>query len=485
MSKISVKIGFVPSYRKYGPVPEWVKQMRKSALDAFSKVDALDLVVPQPSPDDVELNPVKGYTPAGCVGDLEEAEVVAEYFMREKVDAVMLAAMNFGDERSSVKIAEKLNVPVLLYATKEPPADEGPSLARISDSYCGTLSIAAGLHRRQLPFHYAGIFFHEEKEFLDAVNLFVRAIAVTSGLKNAQIGQVGVRPPTFETVGYDEIAMARKFQQNVVFTEVSDIVMAAKKFADDDPVILETFDSIKGEVAEVTVADDWILKAAKLETAFSKFWTDNKLSAMSIQCWPSIMYLYGVSTCALFGRLTGKGMLTACETDTMGALAMLVNYHASLGETLPHFVDWTIQHRENPNMLLSWHCGNAPVCLAKDPKQTALRSRMDMKGENPPKSDDYFSALYQFQLKSGDVTFCRLAEFDGNWKMLIAPGKAVPSDEVLAGTWSWVEVNDHQKLYRTLVENGFIHHASMIHGDQTEVLALACKLLDIEPVIVR
>ena len=265
MKKIKVKIGFVPSYRKYGPIPEWVTKMRKSALDAFEKVDALEIIVPQPSPDGVELDPMKGYTPGGCVGDLNEAEVIAEYFMREKVDAVILSAMNFGDERSSVKIAEKLGVPVLLYATKEPPALDHPSLSRVSDSYCGTLSIAAGLHRRQLPFHYGGIFFHEEDEFVDAVQLFVRAVAVIKALTNAQIGQVGVRPGTFETVGYDEIAMARKFQQNVIFTEVSDIVVTAKKLTDDDPIVRETFDSIKGEVAEVTVADDWILKAAKME----------------------------------------------------------------------------------------------------------------------------------------------------------------------------------------------------------------------------
>jgi L-fucose isomerase-like protein len=279
--------------------------------------------------------------------------------------------------------------------------------------------------------------------------------------------------------------MARKFNQNVIFSEVSDIVMAAKKMPDDDPAVLQSIESIKNEVAEVTIGDDWIMKAAKLENVFTGFWTKNKLSAMSVQCWPSMIYLWGVSVCALFGRLTGKNMLTACETDTMGALAMLINYRAALGETLPHFVDWTIQHREDSNKLLAWHCGNAPVCLAKDPSKTALRSRMDMKGEGEAKEGDMFAGLYQFQVKSGDVTFCRLAELDGEWKMLIAPGKAVPSDDVLAGTWSWVEVSDHEKLYRTLVEEGFIHHASMIHGDQTEVLSLVCKLMDIKPVVVR
>jgi hypothetical protein len=47
-----------------------------------------------------------------------------------------------------------------------------------------------------------------------------------------------------------------------------------------------------------------------------------------------------------------------------------------------------------------------------------------------------------------------------------------------------VKVKDHRKLYRTLVEEGFIHHASMIHGDQVEALKLACKFLDIQAVVV-
>ena len=69
--------------------------------------------------------------------------------------------------------------------------------------------------------------------------------------------------------------------------------------------------------------------------------------------------------------------------------------------------------------------------------------------------------------------------------MLIAPGEIIPSDEVQAGTWAWVEVNNHDRLYRTLIEEGFIHHASMVHGDQKEALIQACKFLDIHPVVVE
>lgn len=479
---IHVKIGFVPSYRFQGP---WPQKMRDESLAALTNVEGIEILVPQPSPDGETLDAEMGYTPYGMVGTLDEAEIIAEYFRRENVDGLVLCPLDFGDERSAAKVAERLRVPVLLYATKEPPARDDASLARVSDSYCGNLSMASGLYRRKIPFHYAGIFFPDEDEFQNAVQEFVCAVAVVKGLTGARIGHVGLRPPTFETVGYDEAAMVRTFGQNVIYANLSDIVAKALDYADDDPRVQGVIADTRGQFTAITVSDSYMRNAAKLEVALTEFWTTHKLSAMAMQCWPSIQRMMGISVCSIYGRLTGKHMLTACEADVLGALAMLTNYSAALGEALPHFVDWTIQHRENPNRLLAWHCGNAPASLAKDPNSVALRSRFDMKGELPSLEDDPTAGLAQFQLKPGTVTFCRLAEYDDEWKMLIATGEIVPSDEELAGTWSWVEVENHERLYRTLVEEGFIHHASMIHGDQTPALLQACKFLKVKPVVVN
>lgn len=478
----TVKIGFVPSFRfRFTP---WCQKMRDDSLATFARVKGMEVVVPQPSPDGKTLDAEKGLTPHGTVSTLDEAEVVAEYFRRQHVDGVILCPLDFGDERSAVKVAELLGAPVLLYATKEPPAPDDSGLSRVSDSYCGNLSMASGLYRRKIAFRYAGLFFPDEPELLDEVQDFVRAVAVVKGLKNARLGHVGVRPPSFETVGYDETALIRKFGQNVIYSNISDITDTAQQYADDDPQVQALVAEIRGGVAAVTVAEDYLVNAAKLELALRDFWQKSRLSAMAVQCWPSVQRLMGISVCAVYGRLTGQEMLTACETDVLGALAMLVEQRVALGETLPHFIDWTIRHRENPNWLLAWHCGNAPTCLAADPQQTALRSRRDMKGELPVDSCDPMAGLNQFQVKPGVVTFCRLAEYDDQWKMLITTGTIVPTEETLAGTWGWVEVADHDKLYRTLVEEGFVHHASMIHGDYTKALLEVCKFMDIEPILV-
>jgi L-fucose isomerase-like protein len=480
---VSVRLGFVPSYRfQWTP---WTTKMREDSFKALSVLPGVaQVVMPQPSPDEKTLDADKGLTPFGAVHDLDEAETIAAYFGMQKVDALVLCPLDFGDERSAAKIAEKLGVPVLLYATKEPAGLAGPAMARQSDSYCGNLSMASALYRRKIPFQYAGIFFPDEPEFAAAVDPFIRAVAVVKGMKGARLGQVGVRPATFETVGYDEHALALKFGQNILYANLDDIVDAARRFADDDPQVKDTMASVQGEFPQITVSSNYLLNAAKLELALTEFWRRSKLSAMAVQCWPAIQRMMNISVCSTYSRLTDRGMFTACEADVLGAEAMLISYQAALGATAPHFIDWTIQHRDNPNRLLAWHCGNAPISLAADQSQAALRSRKDMTGVLPTPDADQQAGLNQFQIQPGKVTLCRLAEYDNQWKLLITTGEIIPSDETLAGTWSWVEVKDHARLYRTLVEEGFVHHASMIHGDWSEALLQACKFLDVRPVLV-
>jgi len=188
---------------------------------------------------------------------------------------------------------------------------------------------------------------------------------------------------------------------------------------------------------------------------------------------------YGICACYTLGRLTSQGMLAACEVDVYGALTMLVQYLATLEATVPHFIDWTIQHQEVPDVFLAWHCGNAPVCLAANSKEVQVREQAIMSRVVGP---DKAKGAVEFQLKPGVVTLCRLVEYDGQFKMLITTGDILPSNDHLRGSWAWVKVANLERLYRTLAEQGFTHHASMIHGDIADVVEAFCKLAGIEAV---
>jgi hypothetical protein len=275
MTKITVRLGFVPTFRFHASA--WVQKMRADSLAAFARVPGLEIVVPQPSPDG-GCDPARGLTPYGMVNTFEQAEAVAEYFRSQKVDGLIICPLDFGDERSSVKVAELLApLPVLLYATKEPPAVDDAGLSRASDSYCGNLSLAAGLTRRKIAFRYAGLFFPEEPELLAEVNAFVSAVAVVKNLRGARIGQIGGRPNSFETVAYDEIAMVQKFGQNVIHAELSDLVDVAQKYAEGDPALAERVAFIRAGAPTITVSDEYLQNAARLELALADFWKRNRL----------------------------------------------------------------------------------------------------------------------------------------------------------------------------------------------------------------
>lgn len=462
-----VKIGFVPSHRSIFD-ENWAISMRKRCINVFLSIEGLELIAPE-----------ENITKKGLVSDEEDADKTIQLFKENDVDGVMIGTMTFGEEVPALKIASAFaEKPILLFGTKEGPFT--PEGKRLSDSFCGTLSISSGLYRRKIPFLFAGIIFPEEEEFKEAVENFVRVCAVFKGFMGARIGQVGPRPRPFETCIFNENALLERFKQTVIPVPLSEIFEAANSLSNEDPNVQEVLGGIWSQADVSQIGRETLIKLAKLEVALSKFAEENKISAMGVQCWTAMQDIYGASSCLPMARLTDRGIMSSCEVDIYGALTMLIQYLASLKKTPPHFIDWTIQHQEKENVFLAWHCGNAPPSLACEGCPRIVRGHFVMEETKPGKA---FGTI-EFQLKPGVVTICRLVEYDGEFKMLITRGEIKYSSENLRGAWSWVEVPNLKFLYRVLIEEGFIHHASMIHGDYTKAIMDACKFLGIEAVVV-
>lgn len=464
----NIKIGFVPAHRE--PFDEdWAAQMRKRCLDVLSRVPQLEIVVP-----DEQL------TRKGCVWDDRDAEKTIRLFREKGIDGLLIGTMTFGDEVSALAIASAFqDLPILLFGTKEGAfTAEG---GRRSDSFCGTLSISSGLHRRQIPFAFAGVVFPEEESFVESISNFIRICSIVRGFIGARVGLVGPRPERFETCIFSEDAMMRQFKQRVVPTSLSDIMKQVAAFRDNTPEIQKIIQEMKDQADLSALTEETIRNIAGLEYVLKQFAEEKRLSAMGIQCWTAMQEVYGISPCYAMGRLADQGIMTSCEVDIYGALTMLVQYLASLTTTPPHFVDWTIQHQERENVFLAWHCGNAPPSLACKGSGIAIRYHSIL-GESLGIERSMGTA--EFQLRSGVVTLCRLQEHNGRFKMLITTGESIESDQSLRGSWSWVKVPDLDRLYNTIVKEGFVHHASLIHGDYTLAIKDACEHLGVETVIV-
>ena len=463
-----IRVGFVPSHRD--PFDEsWAIEMRGRTLKALSTVNGLEVIVPDGN-----------VTKKGLVRDDEDAERTIELFEDRGIDGLIIGTMTFGDEISALRIASAFqDLPILLFGTKEGPFT--PEGGRRSDSFCGTLSISSGLYRRGIPFTFAGIIFPEEEVFLDAVRRFMRVCSIVKGFIGANIGLVGPRPERFETCIFSEDAMVRWFGQRVVTTSLTDILNRAEGVSGENPEVKEIIDDMKSEADLSMVSDEALMKMAKLEYALRSFVRERNLAGIGFRCWTEIQEMYGISPCYVMGRMTDRGVMMACEVDIYGVLTMLIQYLATLKERPPHFIDWTIRHQKEENVFLAWHCGNAPPSLACEGCRVKVSYHEVL---SRVLSSERTVGTCEFQLREGEVTICRLIEDDGAFKMLITKGEILRSEDELRGSWSWVKVKNLDLLYRTLVEEGFIHHASLIHGDYVDVISEACKFLGIETVIV-
>jgi len=458
-----VRLGFVPLHR-YPFDEKWGAEIRKRVIDEVSKIPYIELVYPD-----------EGLTKLGLVWDDQDAEKVIDLFKEKGVEGLLLGTMTFGDELAGARIAEEFkDLPIAVFGTKEPKYLPGGF--RRSDSFCGTLSVSSGLYRRKIPFTFLGVAFPEEPEFAEYVRKFAGTCMAVREFLGARIGLVGPRPERFETCAYDELPLIEQFGQRVVPLSLLDLFTAVRELSDEDPEVVSIVRDIR-ERAEVEVSDEVLVKSAKLELALKDFARSKGLSGMGVQCWTAVEEEYGISPCLAMGRLTDQGIMCACEVDILGVLTMLIQYSASMKRTVPHFIDWTIRHQEDEDTFLAWHCGNAPMSLAGGPICIRGHSILDaLLGE------ERVGGTAEMQLKPGAVTLNRLVEYEGRFKLLVARGEIVPSDQKLRGSWAWVKVPDLDGLYRTLVEEGFVHHASLVHGDLTWEIREFCKFAGIEVV---
>ena len=458
-----IRLGFAPCHRPSCD-ENWAIEMRKRCIDALRAIDCIEVVAPS-----------AGLIPNGLVRDDAGASAVIDLFAKRGVQGVILGTMTFGDEISAVRIAEALDLPVLVFGTKEGPFTEQGM--RRSDSFCGTLSVTSGLYRRKIPYDFMGIVWPEEEIFRQTAEVFARACAVVGGFYGARVGMVGSRPDRFETCAISEVALIQRFRQRVIQISLPEVFAKANDWAADDHHVRATLAEIKREANCDGCDETGLAKAAALELTLSRYFEERDLVGMGVSCWTDIQERYGISACSTLSRLTAKGMMCACEADVYGALTMWVQYLASLKDTVPHFIDWTIQHQEMEDVFLAWHCGNAPACLACDPGSVALREQAFV---SRAVGAEKAQGAIELQLKPGPVTICRLVEYDGAFKMLITNGEIIHTEDVLRGSWGWVRVPDLACLYRVLAEEGFIHHASMIHGDIADAVVSFCRFTGIE-----
>lgn len=464
---MNIKIGFIPTHRS-GLDLNWAKEMRRRSIEKIALNEHIELIYPKGD----LIND-------GIVTNYNESLKVIELFKKQDINGIIIGAMSFGEETPVLNICEKFSeLPVLVYGTKEgtlQPDGHFPSY-----SMCGTLGITSGLYKRGIKFKFMDLCFPEEDVFAKDIGSFIRTCFVLKSFNGARIGAVGTRPRNFETVAVDESVMVRKYRQKVIPMSLLDLYRQITEFTDENSKEL-LINDIRGNYNCSFINDAALDKIARLESVLKGFIKDEDLSCLAIQCWSAIQEVIKISPCLTMGRLTGLGIPAACEVDIFGALTMLVQYANSLNTSTPHIMDIVTNNNNEENVFLTYHCGNASRDLAKPGTDVVIREHGIFGGlwgkEN-------CMGTGEFQLKPGKLMINRLLEHEGLYKMLITEGEVIESSDKLRGSWGWVKVKDLKKLYRTLAQEGFIHHYCMTYDNNINSILDFCNFADIKTVIV-
>lgn len=459
-----IKLGFVPSHRI--PFDEsWAISMRnRTAASICKNFSNIELILP-------DTNSVSG----GILRNEEDAKKIIKTFKDKEINGLLIGTMTFGEELPTISVAEEFkDKPIFLFGTKEDSfTDDG---SRKSDSFCGTISIAHGLLKRNIKFHFGGIYFPEEANFIKDLDDFIRSVQIYNSFWKTRVGMIGPRPASFETCSVNEDDLIEKFGIRIVPYSLLDLYKDINDINDRDSKVTEIVDDIRFKCDCSKIGEKILIKSAKLEISLLNLAERENISCMGLQCWDAMQNVIGISPCLAMGRITEAGISVSCEVDILGALTMLIQHEASLEKIPPHFIDFTIKHQEKENIFLAFHCGNAPLSLCNPKVKPIIREHFVL---GKVCGNENVEGCCEFQINTGKVTINRLVELKNTYKMLITEGKIIYDARELRGSWSWVRVHNLDKLYRTIIEEGFIHHASIIHGEYNRAIKEFCKLSDI------
>lgn len=447
----SIKLGYVPTRRSIFSAPDACKYRDLTAQRLRElHVDFVDIT-------DVNEE--------GLLYDDEGLTKIEEKFRREKVDGILLAHCNFGTEYECARLAQALNVPVLLWG----PLDERPSSngVRLRDTQCGLFATGKVLRRFGVPFTYLTNCRLDDPVFARGVRDFLAVCNVVRTFRHIRILQIGPRPFDFWSTMCNEGELLEKFHIQLAPVPLPELTAEVKK-AKQEKTEAAMVEQYCRTHMNIQIKDEELENIAALKIAMSHMIQKYGCNAAAIQCWNALQGELGIMPCAANSLLNDEGVPVVCETDIHGAVTALLAEAAGMGEARTFFADWTIRHPDIANGELLQHCGPWPLSVACEKPTLGY-----------PLAFDYPGSLTA-EAKHGEVTLCRFDGDNGVYSLLLGNAKGVDGPNCM-GTYLWVEVENIKRLEDKIVCGPYIHHCVGIHKNIVPVLYEACKYIGVKP----
>lgn len=406
---------------------------------------------------------------SGAIETEADAANLAALFKsrRDDIDGVVVVLPNFGDEQAVAETlrAAALDVPVLVQASND-EVDKVDLSAR-RDAFCGKLSVCNNLHQYGIKFTDTSVHTCDVggASFRRDVEDFAATCRVVRGLRNARIGQLGVRPAPFQTVRFSEKLLAASGIK-IIPVDMADIIASAKKVATDESAFKEKLDAIKqyGNI-DAAIKPDQIERQTKFSVAVNRFVEEKNLDATIVQCWDALQNNFGCASCLTMSMMGERLLPASCEGDGAGAVSMLALALAT-GKA-PALLDWNNNYGDEPDICVNTHCGAYPASFMQNKPNIG---QLDVLG-GAIGPELCFGAV-KGKVAPGDMTYFRISTEDtgGYIKAYVGEGEFIDKKFDMAGGIAVCKIEKMRKLLAVLCANGFEHHVAMVRGRTARVV---------------
>lgn len=439
--------------------PDLAIDVRKELLRVLDECDYDYVILPEDA------------TPTGSssIETREDGLKVAAQFKenREKIDGIIVALPNFGFEIGIINAIHEANlgVPVLVQAYDD--YNDKVDLDSRRDAFCGKISVCNNLYQYGIPFTDTTYHTYDIKDPLVKADIikFAGICRVVNGLRHCRIGQIGTRPLGFNTCRASE-KLLQKYGITVVPADLSELIFAAEKIADDDPEYVAKAKSIHEYASVPANYEEKMPLVTKFAVAVERWIAANECDAVAIQCWDSLEVNYGCAACVAMSMLSDKLIPSACETDIAGAVSMYALTLASL--EAPALMDWNNNFAQDREKCVCTHCGNFPCGFIgnKDLKLAPL----GVLGRTLGKVRTF--GAVNAKVSEGDFTYFRISTDDtkGSIKAYLGEGKITSDPYGMDGCIAVTQVPNLQKLMKHICRNGFEHHVAACRTHVADIL---------------
>jgi len=398
-------------------------------------------------------------TTFGSIESLADAEKCAALFKehRDAIDGVLVTLPNFGDERAVANALRwaGLDVPVLIQAFPDDVAHM--TITDRRDSFCGKMSACNNL--RQYGIKYSLTTRHtvdpESEGFRTDLKRFVSTCRVVRGLRNVRVGALGARPAAFNTVRYSEKLLERA-GISVETLDLSEAFGRMERLDDEAQAVRAKREAIEAYAQVKGVPDEALNKMARFAVVVDEWIAENRLAALSVQCWTSMEEFLGIVPCTVMSMLSNTLVPSACETDVTGAVGMLALQLASGAPS--SIVDWNNNYGDDPDKAVIFHCSNLPKHFFAD------TPRVDYQGiiAGTVGQENAYGTVVG-RLKTGPFTYCRVSTDDIHGAISAYIGQGELTDDPLEtfGGYGVVHIPNLQGLLHHICEEGFEHHVAV------------------------